>query len=107
LLAAGRPDAVILQHAPARKDYDGFPGYPIHALETQIRAIELLSGRPVVAVSVNHEGLTRPQIPGVCADIASRTGLPACDVLEEGAAKLVAALTPYLNKRQRGQNEKA
>ncbi len=51
LLAAGRPDVVVLQHAPARKEYDGFPGYPMHALPTQIQAIELLSGKPVVAVT--------------------------------------------------------
>ncbi len=49
ILAAGRPDVVVLQHAPARKEYDGFPGYPLHPIETQIQAIELLSGRPVVA----------------------------------------------------------
>ncbi len=29
ILAAGRPDVVVLQHAPAREEYDGFPGYPI------------------------------------------------------------------------------
>jgi len=39
LLAAGRPEAVILQHAPARRDYDGFPGYPIQPLERQIQAV--------------------------------------------------------------------
>ena len=53
ILAAGRPDVVILQHAPARKEYDGFPGYPIQPLGKQIQAIELLSGKPVVAVTVN------------------------------------------------------
>jgi uncharacterized NAD-dependent epimerase/dehydratase family protein len=26
LLAAGRPEVVVMQHAPARKEYDGFPG---------------------------------------------------------------------------------
>ncbi len=26
ILAAARPDLIILQHAPARKEYDGFPG---------------------------------------------------------------------------------
>ena len=26
ILAAGRPDIIVLQHAPARLDYDGFPG---------------------------------------------------------------------------------
>ena len=39
ILAAGRPDYVVLQHAPKRVEYDGFPGYPLHPLPEQIRAI--------------------------------------------------------------------
>jgi uncharacterized NAD-dependent epimerase/dehydratase family protein len=97
ILAAGRPDAVVLQHAPARKEYDGFPGYPLHALETQIQAIEFLSGKPVVAVTVNREKLERDDIPAVCADITARTGLPAVEVLLNGAAPVVEALLPFFS----------
>jgi uncharacterized NAD-dependent epimerase/dehydratase family protein len=89
LLAAGRPEAVILQHAPARRDYDGFPGYPIQPLERQIQAVELLSGRPVVAVTVNHEGLQDDEVPPLCEQLAGRTGLPVLDPLLEGAGPLV------------------
>jgi uncharacterized NAD-dependent epimerase/dehydratase family protein len=96
ILAAGRPDVVILQHAPARKDYDGFPGYPIHPLEKQIQAIELISEKPVVAVTVNRENLTAEEIPSVCADISKATGLPAVEVLLNGAAPIVEALMPFL-----------
>jgi len=92
ILAAGRPDAVVLQHAPARKEYDGFPGYPLHPVETQIRAIELLSGKPVVAVTVNHEGLAREEVPAACAAIRAATGLPACDPLLDGMDDVVAAV---------------
>jgi uncharacterized NAD-dependent epimerase/dehydratase family protein len=98
ILAAGRPEAVIVQHAPARKDYDGFPGYPIHPLEDQIRAIELISGKPVVAVTLNHELLKKEEVPGICADITRKTGLPACDVLLEGAGVVVDALENRINK---------
>ena len=89
LLAAGRPEAVVLQHAPTRRDYDGFPGYPIQPLERQIQAIELLSGRPVVAVTVNHEGLELEELPAVCEALRRRTGLPVLDPLLEGAGPLV------------------
>jgi uncharacterized NAD-dependent epimerase/dehydratase family protein len=98
ILAAGRPDVVLLQHAPARKHYDGFPGYPMQPLEKQIRAIELLCGKPVAAVSVNHENLDIRDIPEVCAGITKLTGLPACDVLVSGSDQLVAALERYLNR---------
>ncbi len=93
ILAAARPNAVIMQHAPARVDYDGFPGYPIHPLETQIRAVELISSKPVVAVTINHEGLNPDQTREACERIRQRTGLPTCDVLLDGADSLIDALT--------------
>ncbi len=99
ILAAARPDLVILQHAPGRKEYDGFPGYPIHPLKTQIQAIELLSGKPVVVITVNHENLVKTEIPAVCEKITGETGLPACDVLLNGAGPMVAALKPHLDGR--------
>lgn len=92
ILAAGRPDAVVLQHAPARTEYDGFPGYSIHPLERQIQAIELVSGKPVVAIAVNHESLTREQVAEECIAIERSTGLPAFDVLFDGPAGLVRVL---------------
>jgi len=92
ILAAGRPHAVVLQHAPARKEYDGFPGYALHPLDRQIQAVELISGRPVVAVTVNHEGLGPDEIGPACAEIERATGLPAVDVLVEGAGRLVQVL---------------
>jgi uncharacterized NAD-dependent epimerase/dehydratase family protein len=99
ILAAGKPDVVILQHAPARKEYDGFPGYPLDPLEKQIQVIELLSGKPVIAVTINHEDLNLEKIPAVCSDIASSTRLPACDVLRDGAGPVVEALKPFMKTR--------
>jgi uncharacterized NAD-dependent epimerase/dehydratase family protein len=92
ILAAGRPDAVVLQHAPARADYDGFPGHPLHPLPHQIQAIEIVSGRPVVAVTVCHEGLTPGDVPAACRRITAETGLPAWDVLLDGAGPLAELL---------------
>jgi uncharacterized NAD-dependent epimerase/dehydratase family protein len=99
LLAAGRPDVVIMQHAPSRRDYDGFPGYPIHPLTRQIEAVEMISGKPVVAVTLNHEGIERDDIPRTCADVSRETGLPVVDVLINGAGRLVDCLQPHLENR--------
>lgn len=101
ILAAGRPDVVVLQHAPARKEYDGFPGYSLHPLEKQIQALEFLSGKPVIAVTINHEYLDKREVPAVCADIERHTNLPVCDTLLQGAAPVVSALKPYIKKRGR------
>jgi uncharacterized NAD-dependent epimerase/dehydratase family protein len=96
ILAAGRPDIIILQHAPARLEYDGFPGYPIQPLSQQIQVIELLSGKPVVGITINHEGLSTDQIPTSCNSIQKEVGLPAFDVLQDGAGALVKILKSYV-----------
>ncbi len=98
ILAAARPDVVVLQHAPARKEYDGFPGYPIHPLPQQIEVVELLSGKPVVAITVNHEGLEGQEIDDACREITETTGVAAFDVLRDGAEGLVGVLTPHLDR---------
>ncbi|MCU0289732.1 MAG: DUF1611 domain-containing protein [Acidobacteria bacterium] len=98
ILAAGRPDLIILQHAPARKEYDGFPGYPIHPLARQIQGVEFVSGKPVAAITINHEGLLPGQIPPLCDALRQVTGLPALDPLYSGSGELVNILKPYLDK---------
>lgn len=97
ILAATRPDVVLLQHAPNRLEYDGFPGYPIQPIETQIQALELVGGRPVVAITLNHEGLeTREAIDAACDELRARTGLPVCDPLVHGPEILFQALQKHL-----------
>lgn len=92
ILAAARPHAIVLQHAPRRREYDGFPGYPIHPLDRQIEALELISSRGVVAIAVNHEGMSPEEVPGVCEEIAGATGIPTIDPLLAGVEPLVEAL---------------
>lgn len=92
LLAAARPSAIILQHAPARKEYDGFPGYPLHPLETQIQALELISGKPVVAITVNHERLSPEEAATECAALEERLAMPVLDPLVSGADRVADAV---------------
>ena len=99
LLAAGRPDFVILQHAPKRIEYDGFPGYILHPLDHQIKAIEFISGRKVIAITVNHEGLKPSEIPAACEQITHQTGLPAFDVLHDGPDGLMQTIHRLIKKK--------
>lgn len=99
LLAAGRPDFVILQHAPTRLEYDGFPGYVMHPLDHQIKAIEFISGKKVIAITVNHEGMESNDIPAACKLITEQTGLPAFDVLYDGPEGLIQVILPFIKKR--------
>jgi uncharacterized NAD-dependent epimerase/dehydratase family protein len=96
ILAAGRPDYVILQHAPRRLEYDGFPGYVLHPLDKQIEAIEVISGRKVIAITLNHEGMQPDEIQGECEAVTAQYGLPCFDVLAQGAAGLIEVLNAHL-----------
>jgi len=96
ILAAGRPDLIVMQHAPARLEYDGFPGYRIQPLSEQIELVERISGKPVVAVAVNHENLDPETLPVVCRTISQIVGRPAFDVLEHGAEGLVEVIASHL-----------
>lgn len=98
ILAAGRPDFVILQHAPTRLEYDGFPGYPLHDINEQINAIQVISGKKVIAITLNHEGLDRDDILPACEELTRKTGLPCYDVLEYGAEDLTKLLIKKLKK---------
>lgn len=99
ILAAARPDTVVLQHAPSRKEYDGFPGYPIHPLRRQIDAIEFISGKPVVAIAINHEGIAREDIASACKAVSDDVGLPAFDALTGGANGLMEAVLSRMESR--------
>lgn len=98
ILAAGRPDAVVLQHAPARTAYDGFPDYPLHPLAKQIAAVETVAETPVVAITLNREGLDAEGLAAAEAAIAAETGLPVCEPLSEACAAVVEALSPWLER---------
>jgi uncharacterized NAD-dependent epimerase/dehydratase family protein len=92
LLAAGRPHGIVLQHAPRRRCYDGFPGYPLAGVEREKAIIELLSQRPVVAITLNHEEMTREEVDAAVDEYQERYGVAVADPLLHGVDAIVAAL---------------
>jgi uncharacterized NAD-dependent epimerase/dehydratase family protein len=96
ILAAGRPDYVILQHAPRRKEYDGFPGYALHPLKKQIEAIEMISGIKVAAITLNHEHMKPQEIERECDLITAEIGLSCVDVLHNGPDRLIDIIKNFL-----------
>lgn len=97
ILAAARPDVVVLQHAPTRQEYDGFPGYPLHDIRKQIAAIEMISDKKVIAITVNHENMLPEEIPQYCEQLTKATGLPAFDVLHSGSRELVDVIVACMD----------
>ncbi|QEN08683.1 DUF1611 domain-containing protein [Oceanispirochaeta crateris] len=92
IMAAGRPHGIIMQHAPFRMEYDGFPGYALDSLNDQIHAVEFLSKKPVIAVTVNHEGIPPEDIDQVCRDLERECKRTVVDPLVHGVGKLIPLL---------------
>lgn len=90
LIAAGRVDGVILQHAPARKVYDGFENYPMGSLDREIQILELLAQKPVIALTINHEGMSAEAVTQTIQAYENAYQRPTTDVLtKDGCSKLV------------------
>ena len=75
LIGAGRPDFIVLQHAPGRVVFDDFPQYRIPPLENYIKVIELLSRKPPVAITINTQNLTKEEALEWAERIESETGI--------------------------------
>jgi uncharacterized NAD-dependent epimerase/dehydratase family protein len=101
LLAAGRPHAVILQTAPKRTTYDGFPDFPMAPLAKEIQAIELLSNHPVIALTINHENMSEAEIEAAVEQYERQYGIPCCDVLKHGPGKILEKILELFSALQK------
>ena len=61
--------------------------------------MELLSGKPVVAITINHENMAPEEVGEAALQIKQESGLPAFDVLLNGADGLIEVLTTHLKKK--------
>jgi uncharacterized NAD-dependent epimerase/dehydratase family protein len=98
IVAATRPDALVLQHVPGRRAYAGWPQYEIPGLDRQIATLELLAGAPVLAITVNPEGIDPGEVPALLRDLESRYERPVLDPLAGGLPRLVEAIRARLSE---------
>ena len=89
ILAGGRPDAIVLQHAPARTCYDGFPDFPLAGVDREMTILGLLSPAPVVAITLNHENLDADEVRRHAASLTARLRIPCCDPLRDGVVPVL------------------
>ena len=82
IIGACRPDAIILQHAPKRKAFDGFEEFPIPPLEKYINILENLSNRKVIAISINSENMDNSEIKESISCLQGKFGIPVFNPLE-------------------------
>lgn len=89
LLLSASADAAIVQHAPARTNYDGQPGPRgvIPSLQSEIALIEA-HGVPVAAVTLNLAGLSVVAADAVVERYRRELGVPVICPLAEGTDRL-------------------
>ncbi|HLH85552.1 MAG TPA: DUF1611 domain-containing protein [Thermoplasmataceae archaeon] len=88
IIGACRPDAIILQHAPKRFYFDGFPEFRIPELDKYIRILEMLSDRKVIAISLNTENMTSEEIDESIEHLERKYGRPVFDPLRSSPSIL-------------------
>jgi uncharacterized NAD-dependent epimerase/dehydratase family protein len=61
-------------------------------LESEIKLIETFSEAKVIAVTINHEGMSDSEIEQVIVEYEDKFKLPTTDVLKQGCGKLIHTL---------------
>jgi len=89
ILRGARPDAVILQHAPARTMLGDFPTVPMPTPASEINLIETFADTKVIGLTINHEGMTDADVTAAIALYEVELGIPATDALTRSTDRLV------------------
>jgi len=89
ILRGSQPDAVILQHAPARTMLGDFPLIPMPTAASEINLIETFARTKVIGLALNHEDMTDAEVGDAIVRYEAELGLPATDPLTRPSARLV------------------
>ena len=89
ILRGSQPDAVILQHAPARHWLGDFSDVPMPSAESEINLIETFADTRVIGLTINHEDMTDEDVDRAIAHYEGKLGIPATDALTRSPDLLV------------------
>ncbi len=89
ILRGSQPQAVIVQHAPARKTRADFPDVRMPKPEREINLIETFSDTKVIGLTINHENMSDADITAAILLYELQLGIPATDALTRPSDLLV------------------
>ena len=89
ILRGSCPDAVILQHAPARLQRCDFDQMPMPTPDKEINLIETFAETKVIGLTINHERMTDDEVDAAIARYEIELGIPATDALSRPPDRLV------------------
>jgi len=101
ILKGAYPRAVIIQDAPRRKFHCDYPEIPLPAVDEEIELIESFCDTEVIAITLNHELMTKDELKSAISDYEQIFILPTCDVLVDGCDKLISALAHRFPKLEK------
>ena len=93
ILRGSQPQAVILQHAPARKIRCDFENLPVPSPAVEIKLIETFAKTQVIGLTINHEGMTDADVTAAIIMYELELGIPATDALTRPTNELVEMVT--------------
>lgn len=102
IIRGSRPNAVILQHAPARAHRCDFAQMPMPTPASEINLIELFGETTVIGLTLNHEGMTADEVDEAILQYESELSLPVTDALTKSPDRLtqmVFAAFPELRRK--------
>ncbi|MGB5035229.1 MAG: DUF1611 domain-containing protein [Blastocatellia bacterium] len=92
LLTTARPSAIVMQHAPTHSSLEADDRFGMRTLERHIRTAELLSGAPVVAITLSPEGNSPEFFGEATTALRSQFGLLVTDVIADGTQALTGVV---------------
>jgi uncharacterized NAD-dependent epimerase/dehydratase family protein len=93
ILRGSQPQAVILQHAPARNTRCDFDGLRVPPPAVEINLIETFAKTRVIGLAINHEGMTDDDVTAAIIMYELELGIPATDALTRPIDDLVEMVT--------------
>jgi uncharacterized NAD-dependent epimerase/dehydratase family protein len=81
ILRGSQPQAVILQHAPARVMRCDFDDLPVASPASEINLIETFADTKVIGLTINHENMTEAEVAAAIVLYELELGIPATDAL--------------------------
>ncbi|WP_280768785.1 DUF1611 domain-containing protein [Salipaludibacillus daqingensis] len=92
IIRGSRPNAVIVQHPPKRKNLGDFSYMEMPTVKSEIDLIENFSKSKVIAITINHENMSSDEINDYIHIYENDLKIPATDVLVLGCDKLISSI---------------
>jgi uncharacterized NAD-dependent epimerase/dehydratase family protein len=101
ILRGSRPDAVILQHAPARRWMGDFPEMRMPHAASEISLIQAFADTKVIGLTINHENMTDAEVTAAITLYEFELGIPVTDALTRPTSLLVDMVVGAFPKLER------